>query len=74
MKCIVCKNGETSPGFVTVTLQRSGTTVITKGVPADVCNNCGEYYLSADITDRLLSKANRAVQEKAEIEILEFAA
>ena len=31
--------GNTKPGTVTVTLQRGGTTVILKDVPADVCEN-----------------------------------
>lgn len=74
MNCVLCKNGETSSGVVTVTLQRRGTTIITKGVPAEVCNNCCEYYLDDDTTNRLLSKANKAVEDKAEIEIVQFAA
>ena len=74
MKCVLCKNGDLSSGFVTVTLQRVDTTVITKGVPAEVCNNCGEYYLDENTTGRLLAKAKIAAEEKSEIEILRFAA
>ena len=36
MKCLICKQGETRPQRVTVPLQRSGTTIIFKEVPADV--------------------------------------
>jgi len=39
MKCVICKIGETKPGFVTVTLQRGETTVIFKQVPAEICQN-----------------------------------
>jgi YgiT-type zinc finger domain-containing protein len=50
MKCIICKNGETKPGNATVTLEREGTTLVIKGVPADVCANCGEEYVDETIT------------------------
>jgi len=48
MSCVLCKHGETRPGLVTVTLQRGETTVVLKRVPADVCDNCGGYYLSSE--------------------------
>lgn len=74
MKCVICRQGETSPGLVTVTLQRSETTVVLKAVPADVCDNCGEYYLSEETTRRLLALAEDAISKGAEVEILRFAA
>jgi YgiT-type zinc finger domain-containing protein len=74
MNCVICKNGGTRPGSVTVTLQRGETTVILKQVPADVCENCGEYYLSSEVTAQVLQKAEAAVQSGAEVEILRFAA
>ena len=74
MKCVICKAGTTEPGFVTVTLQRGGTTVIFKEVPADICKNCGEYYLSEEITGKLLERAEEAVKKGTEVEILKYAA
>ena len=74
MKCLICKQEETHPNEATVSLQRNGTTIIFKGVPADICDTCGEYYLSEDITGRLLERAEQAVQNGAEIEIVRFAA
>jgi YgiT-type zinc finger domain-containing protein len=74
MNCVLCRHGETHPGAVTVTLQRGPTTVIIKEVPADVCENCGEYYLSAEIADRVLRIAEEAAGKGAEVEILRFAA
>ena len=53
MKCVICKNGETRDGAATVTLERGGATVVVKEVPAEVCGNCGEYYLIA--RDRALN-------------------
>lgn len=74
MKCVICKQGETHPGEVTVTLQRGDTTVIFKNVPAEICENCSEYYLSEDVTEQVLSRAEDAVKSGAEVEILRFAA
>ena len=74
MKCVICKAGTTEPGFVTVTLQRGGTTVIFKEVPADICKNCGEYYLSEEITGKLLEREEEAVKKGTEVEILKYAA
>jgi YgiT-type zinc finger domain-containing protein len=74
MNCVLCKHGQTRPGQATVTLQRGETTVILKGVPAEICENCGEYYLSDDMTGQVLERAEAAVKSGAEVEILRFAA
>jgi len=74
MKCTICRHGETKPGAATVTLQRGATTVVIKDVPADVCENCGEYYLSESVTRRTLDMAEDAARKGAEVEILSFAA
>ncbi|MHB1361929.1 MAG: type II toxin-antitoxin system MqsA family antitoxin [Thermoleophilia bacterium] len=74
MKCVICKEGETHSGEVTVTLQRGDTTVIIKNVPAEICENCGEYYLDEDVTESVLTRAEEAVKSGAEVEILRFAA
>jgi len=74
MKCAICRNGETAPAFVTVVLEREGTTLIAKGVPADVCENCGEEYISAETNRQLLGKAEKAVDSGADLEVLRCAA
>lgn len=74
MKCVLCKQGETRHGKTTVTLQRDETTVILKGVPADVCANCGEYYLSDEVTSIVLNRAEQAARNGAEVEILRYVA
>lgn len=74
MTCTLCKHGETAPGTVTVTLQRGETTVILKGVPASVCENCGEYYLDEAVASQVYAMAERAVRDGAEVEIRRYAA
>ena len=48
--------------------------VIIKGVPADIYNNCGEYYLSESITEQILLMAEEVVKKGIEVEILRFVA
>ena len=74
MRCVICKQGETRPGTTTVTLQRGESTIIIKDVPAEICENCGEYYLSESITERIMSRAEESIRKGAEVEILRFAA
>lgn len=74
MTCVICKSGETAPGFTTVALQRGETTIVIKLVPAEICDTCGEYYLSEETTRRVLALAEHAVAQGAEIEVLRFAA
>jgi YgiT-type zinc finger domain-containing protein len=74
MTCVICRNGKIHSGHVTVTVQRGDTTVILKQAPADVCDNCGEYYLSSEVAAQVLDRAESAVKSGAEVEILRFAA
>jgi YgiT-type zinc finger domain-containing protein len=53
MKWFTCKDGETSPGVATVTLERSGVTLLIRNVPADTCDVCGERYHSEGTTAEL---------------------
>lgn len=70
MECVICKNGTTVPGKVTVTLERGNSIIAIKEVPANVCNNCGEYYLSAEMTKEVLKKAEEAIEKGVELEVI----
>ena len=74
MNCVICKQGQTQAGLVTVTLEREGAIVVFKRVPAEVCENCGEYYLSDEVTGDLLKRAEEAIASGAEVEIRRYAA
>ncbi len=74
MTCVICKHGETRDGRTTVTLERGATTVIIKDVPAEICENCSEYYLSELVTEEVLRRAEQAVASGAEVQILRYAA
>jgi len=72
MKCVICKQGETRPGKATVTLERDGTILVIKGVPASVCENCGEEYVEGEMTARLLKDAEEAVRAGVQVDIREY--
>jgi YgiT-type zinc finger domain-containing protein len=74
MKCVICKFSQIEEGKVTVTLQRGETVVIIKDVPANICKNCGEYYLDEIVTNRVFAQAEEAANRHAELEILRYAA
>jgi YgiT-type zinc finger domain-containing protein len=69
MKCVICKQGETQPGAATITLEREGTMLIVRSVPAQVCQNCGEEYINEDITATLLQQAEEAVRTGVQVNI-----
>jgi len=73
-RCFICKQDDVRPGTTTVTLSRGETTVIVKGVPAEVCGSCGEYYLSEPVSGVVLERAEEAVARGAEVEILRWVA
>ncbi|NBC33272.1 MAG: YgiT-type zinc finger protein [Alphaproteobacteria bacterium] len=74
MKCVLCKQGDTASGLATVVLTRGESTVVLKNVPADICSDCGEYYLSEDMSRRVMERAEAAVRNGVEVEIVRFAA
>lgn len=74
MKCVVCRHGDTHPGKSTVTLQRDGAVIIIKEVPAAICANCGEYYLSEETTRAMLGLTEARMGTGVEMAIVRFAA
>jgi YgiT-type zinc finger domain-containing protein len=72
MTCIVCKKGQTHPGHTTVTLEKNGGALVVRHVPAEVCENCGEAYVSAEVTRSLLASATQTLRAGVEVDIREF--
>lgn len=72
--CPTCKNGSLKPGTTTVTIERAGALIIFKEVPAGVCNNCSAYFLSEEESKELYNKANEAIKNGAQVEILKHTA
>jgi len=50
MECVISKNGTTVKEKTTYALQKQDSLLVYKNVEAEVCNNCGEAYLSVETT------------------------
>ena len=74
MTCPICKTGELEPGTTQLTLTRDGTTVVTTGIPADVCDNCGEAYIGAAVTEQLQVAFERAHADRVSVSVREYQA
>ena len=72
MKCAICRHGHTESGFTTVTLERNQSTLVFKQVPADICENCGEVYLSSEINRSLLKQAEQELQRGFFLEMVNY--
>ena len=72
MICVICKNGETVPGETIYTGMEGETIVVVKGVPANVCDNCGEAYISSETTARLFKTVNDSANSNAEVVVMTY--
>jgi len=70
MECVICKNGTTKEGHVTFTLERNNVIIVFKNVPAMVCQNCGDFYLTSETTKMLIEKASETLEKGVEFEII----
>ena len=73
MKCVICKTGETAAGATTVTIERKGAVLVLRGVPARVCGTCGEAYVSSEVTDEILRRADEMQRQGVEVDVRRFA-
>ena len=74
MKCAICRHGDTQPGTTTVTLERDALTLVVKGVPARVCDTCGEQYVNEETAARLLRTAEDAARAGVQVDVRAYAA
>jgi YgiT-type zinc finger domain-containing protein len=72
MQCTNCREGDTSPGLVTLTFDRNSTTVIYRDVPAEICPRCGERYVPPEITAAAMAHVDAALVRGTELEILRW--
>ena len=70
MMCVLCRTGILREGTTTETLERDNTIIVVKGVPALVCNQCGEAYTDEEVTENLLEIAEKEIdKEKRQKEV-----
>ncbi len=66
--CFLCRNDELRPGVTDTSITRGDVAVVVKGVPAEVCTNCGEPYLAPAVSKRLKEQFTDA--EKTGVEFM----
>ena len=74
MKCVICKYGETKPGLATVNLSKNGSIIVIKEVPAEICQQCGEYYLNEKVTELITQLTETAILKNTKIQVLRYTA
>ena len=72
MNCIICKTGTMHEGNVTVTLEKNGSIILIKEVPALICDVCEHYYLDEVISREVLKRGNEALSKGTELEVLKL--
>jgi YgiT-type zinc finger domain-containing protein len=72
MKCVICKTGTMHKGKVTVTLEKNGSIILIKEVPAKICDVCEHYYLDETITREVLKRGKEGLLKGAELEVLKL--
>lgn len=70
----ICETRGTEASHATVTLERRNITVVIKNAPAQVCTNCGEYYLSDEIAERVMKVVEEAASRGVQVEVANYAA
>jgi hypothetical protein len=48
--------------------------MVVKGVPAQVCPNCGEEYVDEEVAPQLLRTAEQMAKSGAQVEIRQYVA
>jgi len=49
-------------GTTTLTMERGQATIVFKGVPADVCDTCGEALIGEEVSEDVYEQAEAAVE------------
>lgn len=71
MRCILCK-ADLIDGKVNHIVDLGERIIIIKNVPANVCNQCGEYYVDTQIALKLESIVEEVKRNKAEVFIVNY--
>lgn len=74
MKCLVCKHGQTKPDETTISVDRNRVVVVIRKTPADVCETCGEEYLSSEVMKELEIAVERAEGAGVDVAVRHFKA
>ena len=75
MKCFFCNSEIESITVGNFDFRWEGGLYVIKGVPAGLCVQCGEKYISAEISEKIVAKIEKEdFAEKGEVLVFEFEA
>jgi len=74
MKCHACGIGLCKLRTASQLLERGVSSVVIRGVPALVCEHCGEVYFAAEVTRSLLHIAEAAFASGKELTLEQYRA
>ena len=72
MNCAIC-GGKVNKGLTTVSVDTGAGVVVIRGVPARVCGQCGEEWLTDKSASQVEKIVRRAKKEKTQIEVVALA-
>ena len=52
-RCSICRGGPLKPGTTRLHLWRDDQLIVIQDIPADVCEQCKEGYISAEVSKKL---------------------
>jgi len=61
MRCQECGQGETRTGVTTVPVEVGGTLLLIRGVPSDICDACGKFFVDSTTSNHLLRLSQTAL-------------
>ncbi len=70
-RCPLCR-GEMKEGFTTYSVELGFGVVVVRNVPAKICSQCGEEWISPTVAEELEKIVNNARQNQYEIEVVSF--
>lgn len=71
--CVTCTTGHMLPGHTSMTLTRDQTTIVVEQVPSELCDNCGEAYISGDVAKALEAIVEQAVSAGLRYAVRDYA-
>ncbi|HHX59442.1 MAG TPA: type II toxin-antitoxin system MqsA family antitoxin [Epulopiscium sp.] len=71
MSCALCK-GNLTTGKVNHIIDLGNGIIIIKDVPANICNQCGEYYVETQAAIKLEEIVDELRKNRAEVLIINF--
>ena len=72
-RCPIC-DGLKQPGSTTFTADLGESLVVIRNVPAKICEQCGEEWLSDEVFQQIEQIVAKAKQEHRQFEVLSLAA